>query len=300
MPDAIEVRNLSKSYGRIRAIDDITFSVSEGSVCALLGPNGSGKTTAIETMLGFIRPSGGTVSIDGKPLEPATFEHLAYTPDSSPLYGRLTIAQHVAMWRSAFRSFDRERAAKLLEFFSLDPKRRICSLSKGQRNAAALVLAFARRPRIAILDEPTDGLDPVYQRAVLDLVIDAASNGSAILFSSHQIGLVERAADRVVILERGLLRIAENVDVLKERRRSIAAVFRSTIPPVNGLASLPGVVSLENIGSTLHVGVDGDTTAVLTHLEALGPLDLRVAAPDLEEIFLQTVRHDNAGGGIPS
>jgi ABC-2 type transport system ATP-binding protein len=294
------VSELRRHFGEVRAVDGVSFAVRRGEVLSIIGPNGSGKTTTIQAILGFIKPSAGTIRINGEPLVPATFERLVYIPETSALYGAMTIAEHIAMQRQAFRSFDRDRATSLLEFFALDPKRRIRSLSKGQRNAAALVLAFARRPRIAILDEPTDGLDPVFQRAVLDLLIDAAGGGSAILLSSHQIGLVERAADRVVVLQRGRLRIADDVDTLKTRRRSITAVFRDEIPPTNGLASLPGVVSLDRTGSMLNVGIDGDPAPVLAHLEALAPLDLRVAALDLEEIFMQTVRPEGAGGGLPS
>ena len=143
------------------------------------------------------------------------------------------------MYRRSYKRYDDARARELLALFELDPRLRAAKLSKGMRTAVALVLAFSIRPRVLILDEPSSGLDPVHQRNVLDLMIDAAANGAAVLFSSHQVGQVERAADSVAIMKKGKLIVNSGIDELKTGEKIIEAVFAGPVPDLNGLAEDP-------------------------------------------------------------
>ena len=193
---AIALHGLTKRYGAFTAVDDVTLEIEPGSICGLLGPNGAGKTTTFKCLLGFTWPTSGSVSIEGSPLRVQTFESLAYVPERATHCTTVSRSSSISpSHRRSFRSYDDARARELLALFALDPRKRAGTLSKGMRTAVALVLAFSIRPRVLILDEPSSGLDPVHQRHVLDLMIDAAANGSAVLFSSHQVGQVERAAD---------------------------------------------------------------------------------------------------------
>jgi ABC-2 type transport system ATP-binding protein len=288
----IALNGLTKRYGSFTAVDDVTFEVPEGSICGLLGPNGAGKTTTFKCLLGFVRPSAGAVSIQGAPVTPATFEELAYVPERASLYDNLTIGEHLTLCRRSYKHFDAARAAELLALFSLEPKQKAQRLSKGMRTAVALVLAFSIRPRVLILDEPSSGLDPVHQRHVLDLMIEAAANGAAVLFSSHQVGQVERAADSVAIMKRGKLIVNSVIDDLKSGEKIIEAVFAGPVPDLGDLTSDPRVLRTEQTGSLLRVVTRDDNDAVAQRVFALHPKSIRTIDLNLEEIFMNAVSGD--------
>jgi ABC-2 type transport system ATP-binding protein len=159
----IQISHLSKSYGKVPAVADLSLEVPAGSVYGLLGPNGAGKTTVFKCMLGLARYHGD-VRYDGNALVPATFEKIAYVPERSVLYEWMTAAEHIEMNRRAFARFEPARAFELLDQFGVDPRKRCRALSKGMRTAVMVAVAFARRAELMILDEPTSGLDPINQR----------------------------------------------------------------------------------------------------------------------------------------
>ncbi|MDQ2817302.1 MAG: ABC transporter ATP-binding protein [Candidatus Eremiobacteraeota bacterium] len=285
----IALEHLTKRYGSFEAVSDLTLHIERGSVYGLLGPNGAGKTTTFKCMLGLARPTSGTAAFEGAALMPAAFERIAYVPERSALYGWMTGAQHVELSRRSFRSFDRARASELLSMFSLDPRKQAGSMSKGQQTALALVLAFAIRPDILILDEPASGLDPVHQRSVLDLIIDAAAGGATVLFSSHQITQVERAADHIAILKQGRLILNGEVDELKSDEKVVEAIFDRDVPDLNGLTSDARVRRIERMGRMLRAFVRTDSAGIIRDLEAMQPKALQTHDLNLEDIFLNAV-----------
>jgi ABC-2 type transport system ATP-binding protein len=285
----ISLSRLTKRYGRFTAVDDVTLDVAEGSICGLLGPNGAGKTTTFKALLGFVRPTSGTIAIQGAAVTPQTFETLAYVPERAVLYDDLTIADHLRLYRRSYKRFDEARAHELLALFSLDSQKQTKKLSKGMRTAVALALAFSIRPRVLILDEPSSGLDPVHQRNVLDLMIDAAANGASVLFSSHQVGQVERAADSVAIMKRGKLIVASVIDDLKNGEKIVEAIFAGPIPELTDLAGDPRIVRVERSESTLRVVTREDGDAIAQRIFALHPKSIRTIDLNLEEIFMNAV-----------
>jgi ABC-2 type transport system ATP-binding protein len=285
----ISIRNLSKSYGSIAALSDFSIEIEKGSVFGLLGPNGAGKTTAFKCMLGLARPGSGSVLFDGAPLQPHMFEQIGYVPERSVLYDWMTLAEHLEMQRRAFTRYDADRAKELVALFSLDARKRVRSLSKGMRTAAAVVLAFAVHPDIFVLDEPTAGLDPVNQRAVLKLMIDASAQGKTIIFSSHQIGQVERAAETIAILKEGKLLLSGTVDDLKSGWKIVEGIFDSDQFSTNGLGADPDVQRIERTGRILRVSVRRDSDGVARQMAALGARDVRTLDLNLEDIFLGAV-----------
>jgi ABC-2 type transport system ATP-binding protein len=291
----ISLHGLTKAFNGITAVDDVSLEIGEGSICGLLGPNGAGKTTTFKCLLGFARPTAGDVTISGGPPRPAMFESLSYVPERAVLYERFTVADHLALQRRSFKAYDEARARELLALFTLDPAKRARTLSKGMQTALALVLAFSIRPRVLILDEPSSGLDPVHQRHVLDLIIDAAANGATVLFSSHQVGQVERAADRVAILKRGKLVVDRALDELKSDEKIIEAVFAGEPPALGEIAGDPRVLRVEKAGSTVRVAVGTDADEVAQRVFALHPRSLRIVDLSLEQIFLNAVT-ENADG----
>ena len=296
--NAIAFRNLSKRYGTHVVVDGLSLEVGDGSVCGLLGPNGAGKSTAFKCLLGLVRPTSGDVAIDGEPARPQTFEHLAYVPEKNGLYDWLTVGEHVECVRRTYASFDSKRAAELAALFKLDSRKKIKRLSKGQQTAVALCLAFAIRPRVLVLDEPASGLDPIFQRAVLDLIIDAAAGGATVLFSSHQIGQVERAADHVAILRDGRLVLSGSIDDLKRDEKIVEAVMPAdTSLPEGFLATRTGVRRVVRSGRIVRAYVDGDAAEVAAEFERFGPRAVDVLDLSLEDIFLGAVSDGTASHG---
>ncbi len=292
MSAMIEIRDLTKRFGPASAVSQVSLQIPKGAVYGLLGPNGAGKTTTFKCLLGLARPTAGSILIDGAPLEPAIFERLAYIPERSALYGWLSAQDHLDFCRRAYRRFDGLRAKELSDTFSLDLRKKVKSLSKGQQTAVALVLAFAIRPEILILDEPASGLDPVNQRIVLNLIIDAAANGATVLFASHQITQVERAADHIAILKRGSLILEGEIDTLKSREKVIQAFFDRDTPQLDGLGQDRRVRRTEKAGRVLRVYVREDSAGVMREVEALQPKAVEVQDLNLEDIFLNAVADD--------
>jgi ABC-2 type transport system ATP-binding protein len=282
----IAISGLTKRYKDVLAVDELSLEVPNGSVCGLLGRNGAGKTTAFKCMLGFARPQTGEVRFDGEPLTPASFEKIGYVPERPALYGWLTVAQHIEIARRTQPTFDGTRAKELLATFRLDGRKKASRLSKGQQTALALIVALVHHPSILILDEPASGLDPVMQRVVLDILIDAATAGASILLSSHQIGQIDRGADRVAIVRDGRVVVAGVLDDLREASRVVEATFDKTIPD---LGALEKEMRIERAGTSIRAYANGRSDAVAARLGALGATGVRVLDRSLEDLFLDAV-----------
>ncbi len=285
----ISIDHLRKMYGAYAAVDDVSLAIPAGTVFGLLGPNGAGKTTTFKCMLGLAPVTSGTVAYDGAPLVPAAFENIAYVPERAVLYDWMTIAQHVEMTRRAFKNFNPQRAAELLKQFDLNPKKRVRSLSKGMKTATAIVLAFSRDCDILVLDEPTSGLDPINQRAVLNLIIEQAARGCTVVFSSHQIGQVERAAERIAILQHGRVVVDGSVDDLKADRKIVEGVMPGDNSPLNGLVGDARVARLDRAGRIVRILALSDADGLATSLSAAGAQGVRVLDLNLEDIFINAV-----------
>jgi ABC-2 type transport system ATP-binding protein len=286
---SISIQHLKKMYGRFAAVDDVTIEIPTGSVFGLLGPNGAGKTTTFKCMLGLAPSDAGSVHFDGKPLTPQTFEQLAYVPERSVLYEWMTGAEHLEMQKRAFARHNKKRASELLELFSLDPRKRVRTMSKGMRTALAVVMAFSLEPDVMVLDEPTSGLDPVNQRSVLKLIIDASAQGKTIVLSSHQIGQVERAADHIAVLQHGKVVLSGAVDDLKAGSKIVEGIFPTDAIALNGLRSDARITRVEKTGRILRLTVNAGGENFAQQLSTLGAQSVRIVDLNLEDIFLNAV-----------
>jgi ABC-2 type transport system ATP-binding protein len=287
--NAIAIDHLTKRYGTQDAVADLTLHVAEGSVCGLLGPNGAGKSTTFKCLLGLARPTSGSATVEGAPVTPSTFETLVYVPEKNTLYEWMTVGQHLDLARRVYANYDAARAAELAAVFKLDSRKKIKRLSKGQQAAVALVMAFAIRPRVLVLDEPSSGLDPIFQRVVLDLIIDAAAGGASVLFSSHEIGQVERAADCIAIMKNGRLVLQGNLDTLKGDEKIVEAIFDGPAALPNGVASDSRIRRIERNGRILRAYVNGGSAEIAAELETLGPKAVSIYDLSLEDIFIGAV-----------
>jgi ABC-2 type transport system ATP-binding protein len=285
----ITISHLRKEYGGVAAVDDLSLEVPDSTVFGLLGPNGAGKTTTFKCMLGLARATGGEVRYDGQPLRPASFERIAYVPERSVLYDNFTVDEHIEMTRRAFRAFEPARARGLLEQFGVSPRKRVRTLSKGMKTAVMVALAFSREAQMLVLDEPTGGLDPVNQRHVLSLMISEAAKGHSIIFSSHQIGQVERAAERIAIMQQGKLILQGLVDDLKADRKIVEGIVPAGAFALDGIANDSRVARCDRTERVVRLLVTDGAPEFAQRLTQAGATGIRVLDMNLEDIFLYAV-----------
>lgn len=230
----IAFERLTHYYGATKALDSLTLEVPDACVFALLGRNGAGKTTAIKCLLGFLPPTRGSARIlghDAAALPPGARGRIGYVAEGQRLVSWMRVRELVAYQRASFPSFDNDLCASHLKRLGLPEKRRVFQLSRGMRAQLALALALAQRPEVLVLDDPAMGLDAVVRREFLDVMIDLiAEEGRTVLFSSHILTDVERVADRVAILDRGVLRVNAPLDEVKRRVRRYHARFDGEAP----------------------------------------------------------------------
>ncbi len=290
---AIETRDLSKTYGDLEAVRDLNLCVGRNQITAFLGQNGAGKSTTIKCLLGMLRPSGGDASVLGRNARDRAAsrearQRIAYVAENKPLYGYMTVEQMLRFTSAFYPDWHPEMAMKLLSEYQLPPDKKIKRLSKGMRTKLALLLAFARKPELLILDEPTEGLDPVGVEQFLQMVVASAAEGITVFFSSHQISEVERIADHVCILDRGCLKVDSPLDSLRESFRRIDLVFPDSWSEAD--FQISGVQRIERNGRQLSVGANKTSDLVIERAKCLNATSIEVVPLGLRDIFLETVR----------
>ena len=284
----IVTRGLTKRFGRLTAVADLTVEVAAGQILGFLGPNGAGKTTTIRMLMGYLRPSAGEVSVLGaRAGDIGVRDRIGYLPGDLRVDPTMTGAQLLAWYGRLRGRHDRTRVDELTERLGLDPSRRFGTLSKGNRQKVGIVQALCHDPDVLILDEPTTGLDPLVQREFLALLARAADRGAAILFSSHVLPEVERAASRVAIIRAGRLVTVSTVDALLDQaRRRLELRFAAPVPP-GVFDAVPGVSEARVHDRTAVLAIDGPVGPALRAATEAGTL-LRVnpAGDDLEDLFV--------------
>ena len=292
---AIRTHDLTKSYGRLTAVRGLNLSVAPKRITAFLGQNGAGKSTTIKMLLGMTRPTSGDGTVLGKRItDPAENRELrrkvAYVAEDKPLYGYMTVEQTILFASSFYSDWRPDEAIRLLSEYRLPPQRKVKSLSKGMRTKLALLLAFARRPELLILDEPSEGLDPVAIEHLLQTLVTRAAEGVAIFFSSHQISEVERVADHVCILEKGCLLVDASLDHLRQSYRRIELVF--PFPPPEREFQITGVERIQTKGHQMSVFASSNAEDVVERARKLNAVSVEVAPVGLRDIFLETVKEN--------
>ncbi|HEY1668384.1 MAG TPA: ABC transporter ATP-binding protein [Trebonia sp.] len=214
--NVLEASGLGKRYGRTWALRECTLEIPAGHVSALIGPNGAGKTTLLNLAVGLAAPSAGGVTVlGGAPAgSPAALDGIAFVAQDTPLYKSLSVADMIYITRNLNRRFDKAYAQARLEDLGIPPKRKAGKLSGGQQAQLALTLALARRPRLLVLDEPVAMLDPIARHDFMATVQAAAADGVSVLLSSHVLTELERVANYLILLARGQVRLAGEVNDL--------------------------------------------------------------------------------------
>ena len=221
--NVIETKNLTKYYGKIKGVEDLSFTVKKGEIFGFLGPNGAGKTTTIRTLLGYLQPTRGSATIFGKDIEDEIVEikrEVAYIPGDLNIYGHQT-GREFLNYFAALRNREMVLLDELLEIFDVPLDRKLKGYSKGMKQKIGIIQAFMDDPEMVIMDEPTSGLDPLLQQKFYDFLLKQKKRNKTMFLSSHILSEVDRVCDRVGIIKQGKLIALEDVESLKRKRGKV-------------------------------------------------------------------------------
>ena len=277
----LELKNLTKTFGNFKALDDLTLTVPQGAVYGLVGPNGAGKSTAIRHMTGIYRPDSGTVTLEGLPIyeNPAVKTTIGYIPDEVFFFPSASLEEMRKFYKSMYPKFDDGLFQRLYDVFGLPKRTPIRRFSKGMQKQAAFHLTLCTRPEVLILDEPVDGLDPVMRRQVMSLILsDVAEHGTTVLISSHNLRELEDVCDHVGIMDHGKMLL----------EKSLADMQGSTVK-LQLVGEIPAgleVLHESASGRLKTLIVRGTAMDVSQTVAAAQPAYFDVLPLSLEEIFI--------------
>jgi ABC-2 type transport system ATP-binding protein len=290
MPESVvETRGLTVFYGKHRGITEVNLTVERGEVFGFLGPNGAGKTTTLRVLLDIIRPNQGSAALFGLDCQRdgvAARQRVGYLPGELAYPDTLRGRDYLNLLDALRgKSADAEWRRQLCARFDLDISRHIRQYSRGNKQKLALVAAFMHKPDLLILDEPTGGLDPLVQQAVLDTVRETRDEGRTVFFSSHILPEVQAVCDRVGIIRDGRLIAVENVaDLLRRRLHRLR--FTLARPATAAIQDIAGVKVVQESGPHLHLEISHNLESAMQMLAPCGILDIESLAVSLEEVFL--------------
>jgi ABC-2 type transport system ATP-binding protein len=293
LPPAIHTWELTKTFGEIEAVRRLNLSVPLGSISGFLGQNGAGKSTTLKMLMGAVQPSHGSGQIFGlsiaDPVQSVAIrKRVAFVSEEKALYDYMTVEQIIRFTKSFFPRWRSDLEHRFLREFPLPFDRKIKKLSKGMRTQLALLLGIARGPEMLVLDEPTEGLDPVAIEILLKLLKDLAADGMTIFFSSHQLADVEEIADHVFIIDRGELLIGSSMDRLRNACRRIEVVLENPVQEMD--LALEGVKAVQLEGKVFSVFVSHNLERILERIRTLKATQVEVMPMSLKEIFLQSLK----------
>ncbi len=285
----IEIDRLTRRYGKLDAVNELSLTVRPGRCYGFFGRNGAGKTTTIKCLLNLLRPTAGTVHVFGRDpakQEVAVKSRLAYVPDAIAFYPWMTVRETLNYLASFRQHWNRDTEAELLKRFDLDPRQKVNALSKGQRTQVALIGAICPEPELLILDEPTSGLDPIVRREFIQKVIGAYQAGDAerrtVFVSTHLISEFEGLIDEFTIIEKGRNLLTLESDAARNRFRKLQVRFAQDPPQLD----LAEALHVRRDGRELELLVNGNFERLLERLRAHQPESVRTESLSLEEIFL--------------
>ncbi|MBQ8639064.1 MAG: ABC transporter ATP-binding protein [Lachnospiraceae bacterium] len=290
--NAIETKNLTKNYGKVRGITDLNLTVEEGEFFGFIGPNGAGKSTTIRTLLGLIQPTSGSASVLGQPLQKKAsyLADIGYMPSEAMFYNEMKVGELIAFSAKMRKQDCSKEAAMLCDRLKLDTGKRVEELSLGNRKKAAIVCAMQHNPRLYILDEPTSGLDPLMQKEFFELLKERNRKGATIFFSSHVLSEVQHNCTRAAIVRDGRLAAMDRVENLSRTNTKKVTL--------HGVSQLPVSLEARSVtaaGDMVSFLYQGEIRTLLDEVGRLPIRDMTITEPELEEIFLHY--YEEAGSG---
>jgi ABC-2 type transport system ATP-binding protein len=301
MAATVSVSQLSKAFGRVQAVEDVSFEVHPGEIFGLLGPNGAGKTTTIRMMLDIFKPDRGTVSIFGGSLDEAKKNRIGYLPEERGLYKDLKL-EPTLVFLATLKGMDettaRQRLGDWLKRLDLYDHRhkKVQELSKGMQQKAQVIATFLHDPDLVVIDEPFAGLDPVNTRLIKDIIEEQCRAGKTIVMSTHQMYQVEALCNRIVLIDRGRVVLYGAVDHIKRNFAGNAV----TVKAQGNLADVPGVLETRHDNGDWHMALapgtaPQDVLRVLAARDGVKIERFEIAEPSLDDIFISVVQGQPAG-----
>jgi ABC-2 type transport system ATP-binding protein len=296
MDATIELKDVTKSFGKFRAVDSLSFRVPRGTVFGLLGPNGAGKTTTIRMIMNITAPDSGEIAVLDRPLDRATQNRIGYLPEERGLYRKMKVIDHLnflAAIKEVSRETARARISEWLEKMELRPwlNKKVDELSKGMQQKVQFIATIVHDPEILILDEVFSGLDPINTALIKEYLIDFRARGKTIVFSTHVLEQAEKLCDHICLITKSKKVLDGNLKELK--RRFAGNVLRvSTDASADEIRAIAGVASVAAVNGGFHVALaDGaEPRSVVQRLFEKYRVDaFSEKEPELEEIYLKAV-----------
>lgn len=298
---AVELDRVSKSFGVVRAVDDVSFNVAGGEIFGLLGPNGAGKTTILRLILDIFKPDDGKIAVLGGPMNEAKKAHIGYMPEERGLYQDVPLERclvYLASLKGLPKSEAKSRVSDYLERFDLISYRKkpVKELSKGMQQKAQIIVTLVHDPELLIVDEPFSGLDPVNTKMVKDILRGLRENGVAIIMSTHQMHQVEELCDRILLIDQGHPLLYGEINSIRDQYAGHTLIIRTQ----ERLPSMEGVLNVESHNSTSRLTLSPDVSPpdILHQLIEDNILIERyeIAIPTLDEIFIQVIQEQEGTG----
>lgn len=285
--NVIEMKNLTKYYGKSRGIIDVNLDVNEGEIFGFIGPNGAGKSTTIRTLLGLIHPTRGSALIFGKNCvqEPAVRKEIGYLPSEVFYYGNMRVIDLLKYSASFYKKDCTRRINELAEKMDLDLKKKIDDLSFGNKKKVGIVQGLLHEPKLIIMDEPTSGLDPLMQQKFFELIEEENKKGATVFFSSHILSEVQKLCRRVAFIKEGRIIKLEKISTLQENSYKRIAIEAKDALDKDAF-NIEGVSNLEIKGNSAKLMYRGNVNVIMKKLSEINLCNISIDEPDLEEIFL--------------
>ena len=287
---AIVLNELTKHYGKHRGINNLSFSVNQGEFFGFIGPNGACKSTTIRTLMGLIRPTGGSASIfdlDCHSKASVIARDVGYLPSENSYYENMKVRELLQYTADLYGMDCKTKMKELADRLNLDLSRKIADLSLGNKKKVGIVSAIMTSPKLIIMDEPTSGLDPLIQQAFYDILKEENSRGATVFFSSHVLSEVQKLCDRVAILKEGQLIGIQSIKELRESGyKKVSLSAKEAIP--RDFFDLSGIANYAETADKTSVSFmyNGNITAIIDKLHLLHLDDVLLEEPSLEEIFM--------------
>ncbi|SDO29031.1 ABC transporter ATP-binding protein [Alkalicoccus daliensis] len=288
----MEVKHISKVIHHQTILADIEFEVIPGNIVGIVGRNGAGKTTLLRSMAGILKPTKGDITIDGQSifLKPSLKAQTIFVPDSSEALKNYSTKELIYLYKSIYPHFDQQYLEALMNRFSLEPINKIGNYSKGMKALFTLIVAFATKAKYILLDEPTDGLDVIIKKQILQILIEeVADKDVAVIISSHRLDELEFMANDVILIKDGRVDSHYELDSMKELYKKIQLVFETELPE----EIAENTYVLEQTGRVSTVLIPRDSTAVEELISSYHPLLYEELSMSLEDYFIAKLGGDD-------